>query len=276
METRKWVREKDLEQLRTDGYLRIEGVIPQPLVDAAVRDIHEHLGADPQDSETWYNGLPENDGIVPLHHAQSLWDIRQCPNLYAVFSDIWGTEELFVDINRCCFRPPWSDRAPTVSRGFIHWDIDPRVGHIDWYQGIVLLTDVSRNGGGYLCVPEIYRNLDTWLAENAAGSDFDSDAPGIPIEDATQIEGRAGDYILWSTLLPHGTSPNLSGKPRLGAYVSMGRCDNPFVKSSQAELWKTKRIPTAWNRWRGAVDPEPGDPATLTPLGEKLIGLVPW
>ena len=40
------------------------------------------IRADLNDSTTWYHNAPENDGIVPMHHAQSLWDIRQTKNLY--------------------------------------------------------------------------------------------------------------------------------------------------------------------------------------------------
>jgi hypothetical protein len=54
-----------------------------------------------------------------MHHAQSLWDIRQCPNLYQVFAEFFGNPRLMVDINRCIFALP-SIRAgrPSVTEVF--------------------------------------------------------------------------------------------------------------------------------------------------------------
>ena len=95
-----------------------------------------------------------------MHHAQSLWDIRQSPNLYQVFGEFFGSPRLMVDINRCIFRPPVHPRLPAISHGSIHWDTDPRVPGPGSLQAVVLLTDVRRNGGGFQCVPEVYRKLD--------------------------------------------------------------------------------------------------------------------
>ena len=106
----------------------IRDVIPTCLTTKAALDIAAFVGADIRDSTTWYRGPVENDGMVPLHHAQSLWNIRQYPRLHKVFSEYWGTHKLMVDINRCCFRPPCHPDWPTLSRGEIHWDTDPRTG----------------------------------------------------------------------------------------------------------------------------------------------------
>lgn len=69
----------------------IRRVLPAATIKNAVREIAAFLRADLDDSTTWYRNAPQNDGIVPMHHAQSLWDIRQSSNLYEVFSEFWGT-----------------------------------------------------------------------------------------------------------------------------------------------------------------------------------------
>jgi len=83
----------------------IRNVVPANITRSAVREIATFVGADLADSSTWYGGALKLDGIVPLHHAQSLWDIRQSQNLYRVFSEFFGDHCLIVDINRCIFRP---------------------------------------------------------------------------------------------------------------------------------------------------------------------------
>jgi len=255
----------------------IRNVLPASLIGNAIREITAFLGADLHDSSTWYRNAPQNDGIVPLHHAQSLWDIRQCANLFATFSEFWRTRRLMVDINRCIFRPPCHPKWPTISRSTIHWDTDPRAPGIGSLQGVVLLTDVGPNGGGYQCLPDIYRSLDIWLARNGRGSNFDFFNPQLNSRETLQIEGNAGDVILWSTRLPHGSAVNLSNRPRIAAFVSMQPPDdNPQLRASMRKWGLTKQAPDYWRGLPGQLETEPGAPAVLSELGLKLIGVMPW
>jgi hypothetical protein len=74
---RQWILDHDRRQFQEDGYMVIRSVVPAGLAENAVREIAAFVGADLNDSDTWYGGAAELDGIVPMHHAQSLWDIRQ-------------------------------------------------------------------------------------------------------------------------------------------------------------------------------------------------------
>jgi Protein of unknown function (DUF1479) len=118
---REWIKNEDRRQFQSEGYMVIRNVIPEGTINNAVREIASFLRADPDDSATWYRNAPQNDGIVPMHHAQSLWDIRQSSNLYEVFREFWGTHRLAVDINRCLFRPPchpeWPPSAEAIFTG---------------------------------------------------------------------------------------------------------------------------------------------------------------
>lgn len=272
-----WVSGPDRQQFQELGYVVIRNVVPASITRNAVREITAFLGADLADSGTWYGGAPELDGIVPMHHAQSLWDIRQSPNLYQVFAEFFGTPRLMVDMNRCIFCPPVHVGFPTISRGFIHWDTDPRGPNRAAVQAVVLLTDVGRNAGGFQCLPEVYQNLDAWLKKYAKRADFDFFNPGLNYWNTTQIEGKAGDVILWSTKLPHGTAPNLSNRPRMAAFVTMQPPSGEGgLRESMKTWWLTKRAPDYWRGLPGQLDPEPGVPAVLSELGLKLIGVLPW
>jgi Phytanoyl-CoA dioxygenase (PhyH) len=156
-----------------------------------------------------------------MHHAQSLWDIRQCPNLYHVFAEFFGDPRLMVDMNRCIFRPPIHPRRPEVSYSSIHWETDPRTKGPDSLQAVVLLTDVEPDRGGFQCLPEIYRNLNAWLEQYASADDFNFFEPGLNNRKTTQVAASAGDVIMWSTRLPHGTAANWSLWPRVASFVSM-------------------------------------------------------
>jgi hypothetical protein len=254
----------------------IRGVVPQSITGNAVREIAGFVGADLANPKTWYRNPPRLDGIVPMHHAQSLWDIRQCPNLYYVFREFFGTPRLMVDINRCIFRPPIHPDFPAISHGTIHWDTDPRVPGPGSLQAVVLLTDVGRNGGGFQCLPQVYRNLDQWLERHACREDFDFFNPGLNNWETTQVPGKAGDVILWSTKLPHGSATNLSKRPRIAAFVSMEPPGGKVHQEKMKTWWLAKRAPDQWRGLPGQLDPEPGNPAVLSELGLKLIGVLPW
>ena len=255
----------------------IRNVIPSSITSNAVREIAAFVGADLADSTTWYRGAPQLDGLVPMHHAQSLWDIRQSPNLYQVFTEFFGNPRLMVDINRCLFRPPVNPAFPTISHGSIHWDGDPRVPGPGSLQAVALLTDVGREEGGFQCIPEVYQHLDVWLQRYARRDDFDFFNPWMNHWKTTQIEGKAGDVILWSSKLPHGSATNLSKRPRVAAFVSMQPpADSVQLRESMKTWWLTKRAPDNWRGLAGQVDPEPGVHAVLSELGLKLIGVLPW
>jgi hypothetical protein len=277
LQVNRWIEDSHRRSFHADGYMVIRNVVPASIATNAVQEIASFVGADLVDSATWYRGAPQLDGIVPLHHAQSLWDIRQSPNLYQLFTEFFGNPRLMVDINRCIFRPPVHPRFPAISRGSIHWDTDPRTPGPASLQAVVLLSDVGRNGGGFQCLPEVYRNLDAWLNKHARHGDFDFFNPGLNRWKTTQVEGKAGDVILWSTKLPHGTAANLSKRPRVAAFVSMEpAADDALLRESMRTWWLTKRAPDYWRGLPGQMDPEPGAPAVLSELGLKLIGVVPW
>src|SRR5579871_1056764 len=272
-----WITGRDRRQFQEDGYMVIRGVVPVPFAERAVRDIAAFVGADLRDCSTWYNSPPWLDGVVPLHHAQSLWDIRQLPSLYEVFTEFFGTPRLMVDINRCMFRPPVHPERPGHGEATMHWDADPRPAEEATLQAVILLSDVRRDGGGFHCIPEIYRDLNGWLARNARGGDFNFLEPGLSHWKTTQVEGAAGDIILWSTKLPHGSAINLSKRPRVAMFVTMQPPgDEVEAGESLQRWWRTKRAPDQWRGMVGQLDPEPGPPAILSQLGMKLIGAAPW
>jgi ectoine hydroxylase-related dioxygenase (phytanoyl-CoA dioxygenase family) len=87
----------------------------------------------------------------------------------------------------------------------------------------------------------------------------------------SRVAMRAGDLLIWSTLLPHGNGHNVSQRPRLAQYIAM------HVTEEGNEAKRRVRI----NCWRNRLPPPdapfPGDPrkieeqlgrlAELTPLG---------
>ena len=119
-----------------NGYVAIPDAVPASLVRAAARAIREYVGADDRNRSTWYDNTldiyadvdadgkkPHHGpaGMVQMFHHASLWAIRQAPNLHAIFSDMWGTEALYVTCDRAHFKPPRDPKYPAWNNpGDVH------------------------------------------------------------------------------------------------------------------------------------------------------------
>ncbi len=67
-----WIKNEDRQRFHSEGYMVIRNVVTECIIRSAVREIAAFLQADLNNRATWYRNAPENDGIVPMHHAQSL------------------------------------------------------------------------------------------------------------------------------------------------------------------------------------------------------------
>ncbi|MBR9998486.1 MAG: phytanoyl-CoA dioxygenase family protein [Cyclobacteriaceae bacterium] len=276
--------EDDWKNWNKKGYVVIRNVVPEENIRNLVRTIWEFEEKDPDDPSTWYRPphreieMKElvNSGMVEMYHHQHLWDNRQYQKIHKIFADIWGTEKLWVSIDRCNLNFPLGEKK---FKGFIHWDIDTsdpdRRNNV---QGVLSLSDTTRETGGFQCVPELFRNYDAWVKTQPADRDpFKPDVTGFEIE---QVETMAGDLIIWNSMLAHGIRPNKSDRPRIAQYIAMTPAEE---ENADLRDWRIRS-------WKERIPPEgyafPGDPrnweltryprASLTELGEKLLGMKSW
>jgi len=199
--------------------------------------------------------------------------------MHQVFAELWGTEKLWVTMDRAIFLPPARHTHPRLG---LHWDIDPRIDS-GVVQGIVYLTDTPSERGAFLAVPSVLQQLDSWLARQPA--DFDFTHADFSGEEAVAVPGKAGDVIIWNPRLPHGPGENTSSLPRMVQAITMFPAPSgevttvaggAWTRAEQISWWREKRPPPWWRGLHGQQDPEPGEPARLTELGRKLIGLDRW
>lgn len=270
-----------------NGYIVIKNAVPRDQALATADFLWEFDEKDPNDPETWY-APPRAEmqmkeltgtGMVEVYNNQLLWNNRQMPRVYDAFVDIWGTERLWVTIDRANLNFP--QRPGHERKGFIHWDYDPETRPQN-VQGVLALADqTDENMGGFQCIPWLYRNYDTWKLSQPEDRDhFQPDVTGLE-DHIVKVKMQAGDLLIFNSTQPHGIRPNRSGnKVRIAQYISM----MPAEPENEALLkWRI-------HSWKNRVAPEgyafPGDPrkweqtrypvAELSPLGKKLLGLDPW
>ena len=277
--------EEDWKFWTENGYIVIKNAVPRENAERLANFLWEFEEKDPENTDTWYAPpraeiqMKEltNSGMVEVYNHQYLWDNRQYPRLYNAFVDVWGTEKLWVTIDRANLNFPM--RPGFEFKGFIHWDYDPETRPVN-VQGVLALADqTDENMGGFQCVPELYRTYDTWKLTQPADRDrFKPDVTGFEI---VKVKMEAGDLLIFNSTLAHGIRPNNSdNKVRMAQYVSMmpAQEDNEALRQWRIQSWRDRVAPEGYAF--------PGDPrrweqtryqtAELSPLGRKLLGLDSW
>ena len=268
-----------------NGYVVIKDAVPKQQVARLADFLWEFEEKDPRIPQTWYAPARAemkmkelvNTGMVEIYNHQYLWDNRQYPRVHEAFTDIWGTEKLWVTIDRANLNLPI--RPGFEYQGFIHWDYDPETKPQN-VQGVLALTDqTDENTGGFQCVPELYRTYDSWKLTQPENLDrFKPDVAGFEI---VKVKMYAGNLLIFNSTLPHGIRPNTSGNQvRIAQYISMmpAQEDDEQLRQWRITSWQERRAPEGYAF--------PGDPrrweqtkyetAELSDLGKKLLGLDKW
>lgn len=283
----KILSEQDWKFWKHNGYIVVKNAVPKEQAGATADFLWEFEEKDPGSRDTWYAPARAEmkmkelagTGMVEVYHHQKLWNNRQMRRVHEAFADIWGTEKLWVTIDRANLNFPI--RPGFEQKGFIHWDYDPETRPQN-VQGVLALADqTDENMGGFQCIPWLYRNYNTWKLTQPKDRDrFQPDISGLA-DKIVKVRMQAGDLLIFNSTQPHGIRPNKSiDKVRIAQYISMMPAEE---ENEELRQWRI-------NSWKNRVAPEgyafPGDPrnweqtkyetAKLTPLGEKLLGLRSW
>jgi hypothetical protein len=269
------ISETDKRRFLEQGYLLIENVVPESLCADVRSTICEFLDMREDDPASWPARQSRGHGIVPLHHAQTLWDVRQHPAVHRVFAGLHGTEALWVSYDRVSFKTRDHAAEPGPADP-IHWDGNPAHLNSLSLQGLVYLSDTAADQGAFCCVPALYQRVRDYLAahpDHAA-----SRRPGVDPNDIRAIGGPAGSMVVWHRRMPHSSMRNLTDRPRWVQYVAMDPVGDETARQARVEEYE-RAMPPQWaivQKVPGQQIPEPSGPAELNELGRKLVGLDPW
>ncbi len=270
-----------------NGYVVIKNAISKEQAKKTADFLWEFEEKDQDDPSTWYSEARAEmemkelagTGMVEVYNNQALWNNRQMQKIYDAFVDVWGTEKLWVTIDRANLNFPI--KPGYKYKGFIHWDYDPETKPQN-VQGVLALADQNdENMGGFQCIPDLYRNYDTWkLTQPEDRNQFQPDVSDLQ-DELVKVKLNAGDLLIFNSLQPHGIRPNKSkDKVRIAQYISMmpAEEDNIELKDWRINSWKYRIAPSGYAF--------PGDPrnfeqlkyprAILNELGDKLLGLKKW
>lgn len=277
---------KDWKFWIENGYIVIKNAVTKEQAKKTASFLWEFEEKNSEDPSTWYSPpraemkMKElaGTGMVELYNHQYLWENRQERKIYESFVDIWGTEKLWVTIDRANLNFPI--RKNFEYKSFIHWDYDPDTKPQN-VQGVLALEDqTDLSMGGFQCIPWLYKNYNLWKKSQPKNRDrFKPDVSGLE-DQIVKVPLEAGDLLIFNSTLPHGIRPNYSNKVRIAQYISMMPAEE---ENLDLRNWRI-------NSWKNRVAPEghafPGDPrkweqikyktAKLNYLGKKLLGLKSW
>ncbi len=274
--------EEDWAFWKENGYVVVKNAIPKEHAKKLADYLWEYEGKKPNDTTTWYKSAAKiemaelnNTGMVEIYNHQYLWDNRQFPKVHQAFADIWGTEKLWVTIDRANLNFPI--QPGHAYKGFIHWDYDPETDPQN-VQGVLALADqTDENMGGFQCIPELFRTYDTWKLNQPKDRDyFRPDTTGFT---PTKVKMEAGDLLIFHCRQPHGIRANNSDKVRIAQYISMmpAEEDNTEMQDWRVRSWREKIVPRGYAFPGDPLEREKTQPvAELSELGKKLLGLVKW
>lgn len=209
---------EDLAHWDEHGYVVLRNAVSKDDARAAEMAIYEHLGMDHDDPQSWYGGRQGHTIWVSLIRHPAFWVNRRSPRIVKAFAQLWGREDLWVNVDQGGFNPPEKPGWPFPGP-HIHWDTTLELPLYFGTQGILYLADTLPEQGAFTCVPGFHKRLESWLKSLPAGVDprqqIGKDVELVP------IAAEAGDMVLWHQSLPHASSPNRGVRPRVAQYMNM-------------------------------------------------------
>ena len=196
------------------GYVTLSDAIGADEIAAVKALLWGVIDASPDDVESWFTAKT-NGIMVPHFQHPALEAARRSPRVHKAFAQLWGSENLWVTIDRMGFNPP--ERADRPFAGSdVHWDASLVQPIPFGTQAVLYLSDTAEDQGAFRCVPGFHKRIDGWLAGLDGANPREADLSA----DVKHVAGRAGDLIIWRQDLPHAASPNRSNQPRLAQYLT--------------------------------------------------------
>lgn len=178
--------------------------------------------------------VPDMDGVLrsgffPLWNASPLWRVRELDALRMPFQIAYGTDRLWVSLDRCGYRRPCLDEA---RRTLLHWDDDRSRCDFALLQGVLAVTRSHRGEGEYICAPDAYR------AYRAEGKEKGAAVLNAQRVEYAHVEMDPGDFLVFDYRLAHGNAQHRGGSPRVVQYVTYTPAGDSKERARRIQCWK--------------------------------------
>lgn len=231
-------------EISEKGYVRVPGVVPPLMANAALRSINHSVG----------QGMDRAD--ITKFRAQSY-----CPELQGdpVITDLlyktpaWGLAESVVgagNLSPCrggqiALRFPRVEEPPTRIGCHLDGMYSPTNGvqegtiaNFTLLLG-VMLSDVSGPyAGNFTAWPGTHRLYENYFREHGPQSLLQG-MPPLELPAPEQIVGRAGDIVLCHYQIAHGVAPNVSPHVRYMIFFRLHHVEHEALKwECMTDIWR--------------------------------------
>ena len=240
---------EQIELFRTDGFLKLDQIVPADLWRAARRAINARLGAegiDPEKlntyrSQSYMPGLQNSDAIRNLYTGSPLAPIMD--------SLIGPGKVAPVGGGQIALRFPSESDAPRPPSAHIDGMYTPTngvpKGTIQNFTALVgvFLSDIPDNFCGNFAVwPGSHRAHADYFRDRGPRSLLDG-MPPVTLAPAQQVIARPGDAVIAHYLLGHGVAGNVSPDVRYAIFFRLYHVDHEALR------WESMTDP--WREWEG-------------------------
>jgi ectoine hydroxylase-related dioxygenase (phytanoyl-CoA dioxygenase family) len=294
-----------------NGYVVLENFYTKEQCEIMANEIKQRCldaGYNFDDDKTW----SDSSGFLDIWHCPSFYNLRQDSRLYAIFSQLLRRHDLICSIDRVSVKPPYYLEYESFGKmqkkifGRLHvefpvhndmnlWTLDKKM-----YQGGLCLLDCPVGNGGFRCIPGFhkldrireYRNA---CKEGKYGVLSKRPPPKTSLfnwfldkdmikNECKEIPMKMGDFIIWSSRLPHSNAVNTSNRWRMHCFTQYLTSDfnplyNETVKESVESGIKPKLYPSGievGNRHNEDVEVKYHNQVNVTPFGRKIFGMEKW
>jgi len=231
------------ERFYRDGYLLTPGVVPQVMVDAALRAINHSLG----------EGLPAEQ-IITMRSQSYCKEIQNTPviaDLYnktpalALAESLVGAGKIKpVEAGQIALRFPSLSDPPSPPRPHLDGMYTPTNGvpegtiqNFTMLLGVLLSDLRAPYAGNFTVWPGTHHQYERYFQEHSPQSLLNG-MPLIDLPEPTFITGNAGDVVLVHYELAHAASLNVSPHVRYAIFFRLTHCDHSAQKwESMTDIW---------------------------------------
>ncbi len=236
------------QSLFEDGFVKLPGIIPRPLVDAALRAINASLGSEGMhpDSLTKFRAqsycpeLQRTSAITGLLNDSPLWSVAEAA--------IGAGKIKPVNSGQIALRFPSMD-PPREPHSHLDGMYTPtngvREGTIGNFTALVgvMLSDLPQPNAGNLAVwPGTHRIFERYFQEHGPQSLLEG-MPRVEMPEPEQMTGTAGDAVICHYQVAHGIAGNASPHIRYAIYFRLFHVDHDELH------WEC--MTDIWREWSG-------------------------
>lgn len=293
--------------LEENGYLVIPNAVSKELCDRMTGELYDRaerlMGVTRSNPASWNEIDPI--GFIDVWHGDTYNELRQSPVLYSIFAQLLKTHRLVTTIDRANLNPPAYVTDPAtgkVTHKFnsrrdavfpVHTDMNLWNLKDGWWQGGLALQDC--HSGGFHCIPGFHKleKIRQYRQACEQGKLGELDPP-VPFfnwfhdeelinSQAKRVPMKQGDFVVWSSRLPHSALANTSDQWRVHAYLRFLPVDRfPEYAEEVRQCVEVGRKPRNYPAGGPTSDyrAEWEVPLHRTPqmswLGRRVFGLEPW